>query len=237
MRLYIAPIAFALINIATLAQQPKPAAKTTTPPAQSAAPSQQLPPAPTTIAGMKTELEKSPNPILYTKQILKKRFKIDTIVVTRTKVFSSLADSLAYNGKPGKVYGPYGTKGSQFLVQLLTKAPNQFFHVSQIFIDTAVFSRKVADSLANKIIEKIKNGTATFEQMAATYSMGGEGITKGDLGWIARGVMLPQMEHEVINHKKGEVFKMWSANGLHILRKADEPKNDTGFALMLQIFL
>ena len=213
---------------------------------QTAPPSQPIPPfaaqqqpivAPTTIAGMKTELEKSPNPILYTKQILKKRFKIDTIVVTRTRVFNSLADSLAYHGKEKKVYGPYGTKGNQFLVQLLTKAPNLFFHINQIFIDTSVFSRRVADSLGNMIVQRINSGSASFEQMAATYSMGGEGILKGDLGWIARGVLLPEMEHQVINHKKGEVFKMWSANGLHIIRKAEDPKQDTGFALMLQIFL
>lgn len=206
-------------------------------PAPAAPAAQQPITAPTTIPQIKAELEKSPNPLLYTKQILKKRFKIDTIVVTRTRSFSSLADSLAYNGKEKKVYGPYGPKDGRFLVQLLMKAPNQFFHVNQIFIDTAVFSRRRADSLATMIIERIRSGSATFEQMAATYSMGGEGSTKGDLGWIARGVMLPQMEHEVINHKKGEVFKMWSANGLHILRKAEDPKNDTGFALMMQVFL
>jgi len=219
----------ALFICPVLAQQ-----KTAPPP--TATPQQSIT-APTTIAGIKTELERSPNPLLYTKQILKKRFKIDTIVVTRTRVFNSLADSLAYNGREKKVYGPYGPKGGQFLVQLLTKAPNQFFHINQIFIDTSVFSRRVADSLGNMIVQKIRSGAATFEQMAATYSMGGEGVTKGDLGWIARGVLLPEMEHEVINHKKGEVFKLWSANGLHIMRKAEDPKQDTGFALMMQVFL
>ncbi|MBS1659449.1 MAG: peptidylprolyl isomerase [Bacteroidetes bacterium] len=223
MKIYIGLILL-FINLNLQAQQKAP------PPAAAI-------PVPTTIPQIKAELEKSPNPLLYTKQILKKRFKIDTIVVTRTKLFSSLADSLAYHGKEKKVYGPYGSKDNRFLVQLLMKAPNQFFHVNQIFIDTSLFSRRRADSLGNVIIEKIRSGASTFEEMAATYSMGGEGSTKGDLGWIARGVMLPQMEHEVINHKKGEVFKMWSSNGLHILRKAEDPKQDTGFALMMQVFL
>jgi len=233
MRLYIGLI-FLFAALSTRAQQPATAApRPSTPTGQT----QQPITVPTTIPGIKTALEQSPNPILYTKQILKKRFKIDTIVVTRTRVFHGLADSLAYHGKEKKVYGPYGPKGGQFLVQLLTKAPNQFFHVSQIFLDTAVFSRRVADSLGNMIIGKIKSGAASFEQMAMTYSMGGEATTKGDLGWIARGVLLPQMEHEVLVHKKGEVFKVWSSNGLHILRKTDEPKQDTGFALMMQVFL
>jgi parvulin-like peptidyl-prolyl isomerase len=190
-----------------------------------------------TISQLKVELEKSPNPVLYAKQILKKRFKIDTIAVTKTRGFSSLADSLAYNGKEKKVYGPYGQKGSQFLVQILTKAPNEFYHVGQIFIDTSVFRPRVADSIGNKILEKIKDGSATFEQLAQSYSMGGEAATKGDLGWIARGVLLPQIEHEISLRKKGEVFKIWSPSGLHIIRKTDDPRQDTGFALLMRVFL
>lgn len=190
-----------------------------------------------TLPQLKGELEKSPNPVMYTKQILNKRFKIDTIVVTRTRAFNSLADSLAYNGKERRVYGPYGEKGNRFLVQILTKAPNQFYHVSQIFLDTAVFRYRFADSLGDKILEKIKNGSASFEQLAQTYSMGGEAATKGDLGWIARGVLLPQIEHEIGQRKKGEVFKIWSPSGLHIIRKTDDTRQDTGFALLMRIFL
>jgi len=188
-----------------------------------------------TIPQVKTALEQSPNPVLYAKQILQKRFKIDTIVVTRTRGFSSLADSLAYTGKEKKVYGPYGEKGNKFLVQLLTKAPNQFYHISQIFIDTSVFRYRIADSLGNLIIRKLRDNAASFEQLAKTYSMGGEG--GGDLGWIARGVLVPQIEHEVNTHKKGEVFRVWSANGLHIIRKVDNPKQDTGFALTMRVWL
>jgi hypothetical protein len=66
---------------------------------------------PTTIPKIKAALEESPNSILYTKQILKKRFRIDTIIVGKTRHFDGLADSLAYNGKEKKVYGPYGPRG------------------------------------------------------------------------------------------------------------------------------
>jgi PPIC-type PPIASE domain len=189
-----------------------------------------------TLAQIKTELEKSPNPPLYVKDILKKKFKLDTISVSRTSVFHSLADSLAYHGKIKKPYGPYTQDGQRFLVQILAKSPNIFYHISQIYIDTAVYSIKFADSLGNMILARIKNGES-FEQMARTYSMGGEAVTSGDLGWVARGVLLPVIEHEVINRKKGEVFKIWSANGLHIIKKTDEPKQDTGFALIMRIFL
>ena len=64
-----------------------------------------------------------------------------------------------------------------------------------------------------------------------------EAATKGDLGWIARGALYPTIEHEVLVHKKGEVFKLWTHAGVHIIRKDDDPKQDTGFALMMQVFL
>jgi len=190
-----------------------------------------------TIRQMKEELEKSPNPILYAKQILKKRFKIDTITVNQTRHFGGLADSLAYNGKIKKAYGPYGPKDARYLVQVLSKAPNEFYHISQIFIDTSFFSYRIADSIGNVILKKIREGSATFEDLANTYSLGRSASASGDLGWIARGAMFPVVEHEIVTHKKGDVFKLWSREGLNIIRKDDDPRQDTGFALILQIFL
>jgi hypothetical protein len=190
-----------------------------------------------TIRQMKDELEKSPNPLLYTKEVLKKRFKIDTITVTQTAHFNGLADSLAYHGKERKVYGPYGPKNGRFLVMVLSKAPNTFYHVSQIFIDTSLFSYRIADSLGNVILKKLKDGLATFEDLAKTYAIGRDAASGGDVGWVARGAMFPVVEHEIATHKKGEVFKLWTRAGLNIMRKDDEPRQDTGFALMMQVFL
>ena len=107
-----------------------------------------------TVAQMKLELEKSPNPPLYVKDILKKKFRLDTVMVTRTARFNSLADSLAYKGKIKKVYGPYSQTGGRFLVQVLAKLPNTFYRVSQIFIDTSVFRYRVADSLGKSINQR-----------------------------------------------------------------------------------
>jgi hypothetical protein len=187
-----------------------------------------------TIAQIKTELEKSENPPLYVKDVLKKKFVLDTIAIMRTQNFMGVADSLAYKGKIKKVYGPYD-KG-KVLVQILAKLPNTFNRVSQIFLDTTVFTRRKADSLANDIIMRIKNGSASFEDMAQVWSMGGESVTKGDIGWIAVGALLPEMERELRKHKKGEVFKVWTKSGVHIVRKTDV-KQDHGFALMMRILL
>jgi hypothetical protein len=188
-----------------------------------------------TIAQMKMEIEQSTNSPLYVKDILKKKFKLDTISIFRTTHFASIADSLAYHGKVGKVYGPF--ERGKILVQVLAKLPNTFNRVGQIFLDTTLFTRRFADSLADNIIARIKSGSASFEDMAQTYSMGGEAVSKGDLGWVAAGAMIPQIEKELAKRKKGDVFKVWTPNGLHIIRKSDNPKQDHGFALMMRIFL
>jgi hypothetical protein len=187
-----------------------------------------------TIAQMKTNIEKAPNPLAYVRDVLKKQYRLDTIIVLNATHFAGIADSLAYHGKIKKVYGPIDKK---YLVQVLGQLPNMFTRISQIFIDTAVFTRRIADSLANSIMGRIKAGTATFEDMAQTYSMGGEGPSKGDLGWVARGAMIPGMEKEAAKRKKGEVFKIWSRSGVHIIKKTSDPKQDNGFALMMRVTL
>jgi parvulin-like peptidyl-prolyl isomerase len=186
------------------------------------------------MAQIKTELEQSPNPPLYVKDVLKKKFVLDTVAIMRTDAFMGLPDSLAYKGKLRKVYGPYD-KG-KVLVQVLAKLPNTFNRISQIFIDTTVFTRRKADSLSNEIFNRIKSGTSSFEDEAQLWSMGGESITKGDLGWIASGALVPEIEKELRKRKKGELFKVWTKTGVHIVRKT-ATKQDTGFALMMRVFL
>jgi parvulin-like peptidyl-prolyl isomerase len=186
-----------------------------------------------TIAQMKANIEKAPNPVAYVRDVLKKKYKLDTITIANSTSFSGIADSLAYKGKQRKVYGPYDGK---YLVQILGKAPNEFTRISQIFIDTSTITLRIADSLANNIISRLRAG-ASFEDMAQSYSMGGEARTKGDLGWIARGSIMPEIEKEIKRHKKGEVFKLWSRTGLHIIKRTSEPKEDAGFVLMLRVIL
>lgn len=188
------------------------------------------------IAQIKKVLDTTSDPIGYVKYKLKKKYHIDTVTVVSTTSFMGLADSLAYNGKIGKVYGPY--KGANFLIKVLAKVPNTFYHVSHILLDTVTFSRKFADSIANNIIIRIKTDSSSFESMARTYSADNTSASKGgNLGWFIRGAMLPQLDEAIAAHKKGEIFKVWTAAGLHIVTIKDNPKKDNGFALLLRVFL
>jgi hypothetical protein len=187
------------------------------------------------VSQIKQELEKSTNPPLYVKDVLKKRFIMDTVLIFSTSNFAGTRDSLAYKGKVGKVYGPYD-KG-KVLVQILAKSNGSFNRVSQIFLDTSVFTKRFADSLANSIIKRIQAGATTFADMVQTYSSGPELSRNGDLGWLARGSMLPTIEKEMAKRKKGEIFKVWTPSGLHILTKTENPKQDIAAALIMRILL
>jgi peptidyl-prolyl cis-trans isomerase C len=188
------------------------------------------------IAEIKKVLDTASNPVGYVKYVLKKKYFIDTISVLSTASFLGKADSLAYNGKTGKTYGPF--KKDNILVKILVKAPNTFYHVKHILIDTSVFVASYAESLADSIITKIKNGSSSFAAQANIYSGDYTSAEKGgDLGWFVKGVMLPELDKEMVKRKKGELFKVWSASGLHIVTIADNPKEDTGYALLLRVIL
>ena len=189
-----------------------------------------------TVNQMKKVLDTTHDPIGYVKYRLKKKYKIDTVAVMSSTSFLGLADSLAYKGKVGKVYGPW--KGANYLIKVLAKVPNTFYHVSHILLDTVLFKKNFADSLSTNIINKIQNATNTFEEMASTYSADrGSAGKGGDLGWFVRGAMLQQLDEAIAAHKKGEIFKVWTSAGLHIVTIKDNPKKDNGFALLLRVIL
>jgi len=154
---------------------------------------------------IKKELDTTSDPIGYVKFKLKKKYTIDTVTVMSTSSFMGISDSLAYNGKIGKVYGPF--KGGNYLIKVLAKVPNTFYHVSHILIDTSAFSKKFADSLGSNIIKRIKSGNSSFSTMASTYSIDHySALRGGDLGWFIRGAMLPQLDQAIAKHKKGDIF-------------------------------
>ncbi len=189
------------------------------------------------VAAIKDSLQKTDNPPLFVKEVLKKNFRLDTVVVTRLSHFNNLADSLAYTGRIKKVYGPFTQNGKRFLIQILAKLPNTFYRVSQIFIDTSVFRKRMADSIGSAILTKLNHKTDDFVHLAQTYSMGGEARTGGDLGWVAKGALMPVIDKALGTKKKNEVFALWTKNGLHILKLSEIPKQDDGFALMMLVFL
>ena len=189
-----------------------------------------------TLAQIKKILDTTSNPIGFVKFVLKKKFYIDTVAVISTSSFLGKADSLAYHGKVGKVYGPF--KKENILVKILMKAPNTFYHVKHILLDTSTYRPAFAESLADSIIIRIQSGSSNFATEVGKYSDDNiSSVNGGDLGWFVKGSMLQQLDAEMAKHKKGELFKVWTEAGLHIVTIADSPKQDNGYALMLRVIL
>ena len=188
------------------------------------------------LAQVKYILDTTNNPVGFVKYVLKKKYFIDTVAVVCTSSFLGRLDSLAYHGKVGKVYGPF--KKENILIKILMKAPNTFYHVKHILIDTSLYSRAFAEKLADSIIDRIRTGAASFAEQAGNYSEDNITALKGgDLGWFVRGAMLPQLDEAIAAHKKGDLFKVWTEAGLHIVNIPDDPKKDTGYALLLRVIL
>ncbi|MBY0537405.1 MAG: peptidyl-prolyl cis-trans isomerase [Chitinophagaceae bacterium] len=187
------------------------------------------------ISDIKKELEASVNPPLYVKSVLKKRFVLDTVPIIRIGHFNGLPDSLAYHGQIRKVYGPYDN--GKILVQVLAKLPNQFTRISQIFLDTTVLSYASVDSIGKLLFTELKAGKITFEEAATKWSMGGENATKGDLGWVAQGALIPKIEQAIKGRRVGDVVALWTKAGFHIIKITGAPKQDHGYALLMRIFL
>jgi hypothetical protein len=183
---------------------------------------------------LKAGLEAAQNPIEFLKS-KKKKYRIDTVFITSTVQFAGSLDSLAYHGQVRKVYGPF--PGDSILLQVIGKAPNMFYHAQQIFLDTSKMRKEVAVKLADSIIARVKRKAQTFGDMARVYAMDGTGPSEGELGWRARGTLIPQLEGAILKHKKGELFKTFSPYGLHVIYMKDSPRQDAGFVLLLRVFL
>lgn len=186
------------------------------------------------IKQMKTELESTKDPIALAKK-WKKKYRMDTVSVISPGKYYGIADSLAYTGKAGKAYGPF--PNDNILVIIIGKANNVFYHAAHILFDTISFRKKVATKMADDFIKKIKSGEQKFEDLAHTYNIDGSGEKGGDLGIFPRGILLPELDKEIIKHKKGDLFKVVSKNGVHIVKILENPKKDTGFAIMFQVLL
>jgi parvulin-like peptidyl-prolyl isomerase len=77
------------------------------------------------------------------------------------------------------------------------------FRVSYVYLDGSKLSISEINKLRPQIISQYKKGTP-FSDLAKKYTM--DGNVTGDLNWFTEGMMVPEFESAVKNHKKGELF-------------------------------
>lgn len=184
------------------------------------------------VNALKSGMEQATDPVTFLKKS-KRKYRLDTVIITSNKQFFRINDSLGYHGKIKKVYGPYG---DTVMFQILAKAPNIFYRASHILLDTPKLNTSVARKLSDTILARIRRKATNFEDMARIYNTDGSGPVGGDLGWRARGTLIPNMENAILKRKKGEIVKAWSPYGLHIIKVTGTPVQDIGFAIIVTVY-
>jgi peptidyl-prolyl cis-trans isomerase SurA len=77
-------------------------------------------------------------------------------------------------------------------------------------------------------IQKSALGGTPFEQLAATYSQGPEASQGGDVGFVEKGVMIPEVENVAFSLKMDQVSDVIESSlGFHIIKVVD--KRGAGF--------
>jgi parvulin-like peptidyl-prolyl isomerase len=104
------------------------------------------------------------------------------------------------NVKPGDIFSDI-----DFTYKIIAAKNVQVFRVSYIFLDGSKLSLKEIEKTRTKIIEEYNRGSS-FTVLAKKYTM--DSSPDGDLGWFSEGMMVPDFENAVKNHKQNEIFKV-----------------------------
>lgn len=141
----------------------------------------------------------------------------------RAAEFSSEIESFVTTAKPGEVYGPYLEDNAYKATRLIevNQLPDSV-RARHILIQGASLedANKEADSLMNLI----KRGT-DFATLARKHSQDqGSAINGGDLDWFTEGTMVKPFNDAAFNGKKGDVVKVESDFGVHIIQIQDQSR-------------
>ncbi len=133
-------------------------------------------------------------------------------------VFPTEVTRKVMEAKKGQIIGPFASPSGYAVYQFskTTESKDPVVSASHILIsgtDTA------AEKLANKLYAELKGG-ANFEEYARKYSKDpGSGAKGGDLGWFAKGRMVPEFDNAAFTGKIGEIQKPIKTQfGYHIIK-------------------
>jgi hypothetical protein len=92
------------------------------------------------------------------------------------------------------------------------------FRVNYIYLDGKQLTKFQIDSLRQEIISSYKKGTSFFD-LVQQYNM--DGNFTGDTRWFTEGMMVKEFETAVRNHKKGDIFTVYTPgqNWYHVVLK------------------
>ncbi len=79
------------------------------------------------------------------------------------------------------------------------------------------------DKKAKEIMERLAKGGESFSEMARKYSTCPSSKSGGDLGWFAKGKMVPEFEKAAFEGEKGKLIgPVKTKFGYHIIRVVEK---------------
>lgn len=138
-------------------------------------------------------------------------------VETRYKEF-------AFDSAVGKVYGPYLDGDTYKMVKLVSREMrSDSVKASHILIggdDVAA-----ANALADSLFEVVKANPRSFAKVAEEYSTDqGSASQGGNLDWFKEGAMVKPFSDACFNGAKGDIVKVVSQFGIHIIQIVEKGK-------------
>jgi len=99
------------------------------------------------------------------------------------------------------------------------------YHPREIFLLVAENSKREENRVAaHKIVEQLRKG-APFQTMAQQFSQSSTAAVGGDMGWVMKNGLWPELSNALKNMKKGEVSEpIESEDGFYILQLVEKRK-------------
>ncbi len=149
----------------------------------------------------------------------------DERFVSKAQLTPELA-SFVETAKAGDVYGPY-REGDQYKLSRLVSVSQRPDSVKARHI---LIREDVA--LADSLYNVVKSGKNNFADVARQYSEDpGSAINGGDLDWFTDGVMVPTFNEACFTGAKGDIVKIQSPYGTHIINIQDKSASSVKYSI------
>lgn len=138
----------------------------------------------------------------------------------------------ATTAEEDEVYGPYFEDNTYKLTRLVDEAqmPDSV-RARHILLRQNPQNPGEADQLADSLINLINNG-ANFAELARQYSEDqGSAVNGGDLGWFRQGMMVKPFDDAVFFGDEGDIEKVETQFGTHIIHIQDKGEPTTKYLL------
>jgi parvulin-like peptidyl-prolyl isomerase len=147
------------------------------------------------------------NSIDQVKNMLMENEMIGDILTIDSKIDSSQFAKYWISRNIGEILITQPAKDTTYLFKLIKLDSIKLFRVQYIFLDKTKLSLKKIDSLRRLIFRRLDKGNK-FDALAREYSMDGNSMKGGDLGWFEEGQMMEEFQNAISKHQLGETFKV-----------------------------